>query len=311
MGTKIKRGFLLLLTSIFLLTFTSCGSEEDIEIKQTPSRSNIVEEIKESYINKALPTETTTTEKISSTNPLQKYDHELILLDHTESEDQMSYVVKTDKSDISGYDAEIFRDFITDVVCTSVSDNQRISFVSFLFPDGTGLQFDANYEENPCIYGKSDDSGRVPKGDEYAYFDITNDIRFYSDEEKTNQIFEGSTFDSSWYESIESEVKSEPVYSEQPEPEPVPVQTEAVQNYDGNRSIVMDPPAVEVNPSYKEPVHVDVPAVGNPDGDVWVPVHGGKKYHRNSGCSNMKDPVLMTREEAEASGFTPCKRCYN
>lgn len=43
---------------------------------------------------------------------------------------------------------------------------------------------------------------------------------------------------------------------------------------------------------------------------VWVPTHGGTKYHITSSCSGMKDPIQMTQEQAEANGYTPCKRCY-
>lgn len=42
---------------------------------------------------------------------------------------------------------------------------------------------------------------------------------------------------------------------------------------------------------------------------VWFPVHGGKKYHAQSDCSNMKDPRPTTRTQAEKIGFDACKRC--
>lgn len=46
------------------------------------------------------------------------------------------------------------------------------------------------------------------------------------------------------------------------------------------------------------------------DGDlVWIP-KTGKKYHSHSGCSGMKDPSQVTKEEAEEQGFTPCKKCW-
>lgn len=43
---------------------------------------------------------------------------------------------------------------------------------------------------------------------------------------------------------------------------------------------------------------------------VWIPQHGGKRYHRNSSCSGMKGPKEVTVDEAESKGFTPCGRCY-
>lgn len=45
--------------------------------------------------------------------------------------------------------------------------------------------------------------------------------------------------------------------------------------------------------------------------NVWIPVNGGKKYHKTASCSNMKDPKEVTRSEAESRGFTPCKKCYS
>ena len=43
---------------------------------------------------------------------------------------------------------------------------------------------------------------------------------------------------------------------------------------------------------------------------VWIPTHGGKKYHSKSTCSNMKDPEKVTLSKAKQKGFTACKKCY-
>lgn len=43
---------------------------------------------------------------------------------------------------------------------------------------------------------------------------------------------------------------------------------------------------------------------------VWIPTHGGTKYHTRAGCSNMEDPKQITQSEAESRGYTPCKRCH-
>lgn len=43
---------------------------------------------------------------------------------------------------------------------------------------------------------------------------------------------------------------------------------------------------------------------------VWIPTNGGTKYHRKADCSKMIDPAYVTLEEAKASGFTACGRCY-
>lgn len=42
---------------------------------------------------------------------------------------------------------------------------------------------------------------------------------------------------------------------------------------------------------------------------VWIPTHGGKRFHSKSSCSGMDNPEHVTRSEAEALGFTPCGRC--
>ena len=56
---------------------------------------------------------------------------------------------------------------------------------------------------------------------------------------------------------------------------------------------------------------VTVPTAGDTQGDlVWIPTNGGTKYHSKSSCSDMDNPMQVTREHAEANGFTPCKRCH-
>lgn len=42
---------------------------------------------------------------------------------------------------------------------------------------------------------------------------------------------------------------------------------------------------------------------------VWIP-NSGSKYHSNSGCSGMKNPHQVSRSQAEARGYEPCKKCY-
>ena len=44
---------------------------------------------------------------------------------------------------------------------------------------------------------------------------------------------------------------------------------------------------------------------------VWIAGSGnGSKYHRYSGCSNMKNPVEVSLSDAQAWGYEPCKKCY-
>ena len=53
----------------------------------------------------------------------------------------------------------------------------------------------------------------------------------------------------------------------------------------------------------------NVPDVSLDADMVWID-NTGKKYHSKSTCSNMDAPYQVTREEAEAMGRGPCKRCY-
>ena len=44
---------------------------------------------------------------------------------------------------------------------------------------------------------------------------------------------------------------------------------------------------------------------------VWIAGSGnGKRYHSYSGCSNMKNPVEVSLSDAQAWGYTACKKCY-
>ena len=42
---------------------------------------------------------------------------------------------------------------------------------------------------------------------------------------------------------------------------------------------------------------------------VWIP-ESGSKYHQYASCSGMDNPQKVTLEEAQAMGYTACKRCY-
>ena len=42
---------------------------------------------------------------------------------------------------------------------------------------------------------------------------------------------------------------------------------------------------------------------------VWIP-ESGSKYHSRSNCSGMDNPQKVTLEEAQAMGYTACKRCH-
>lgn len=64
------------------------------------------------------------------------------------------------------------------------------------------------------------------------------------------------------------------------------------------------------NTSSDDTSTITAPVETTPTTDmVWIS-RTGKKYHRNSSCSNMKNPSQVTKSEAEAMGLTPCKKCY-
>ena len=43
---------------------------------------------------------------------------------------------------------------------------------------------------------------------------------------------------------------------------------------------------------------------------VWIPTHGGRKYHTDQTCRPMIDPVQVTISEAERLGYGPCGVCF-
>ena len=76
-------------------------------------------------------------------------------------------------------------------------------------------------------------------------------------------------------------------------------------------------PSPSVKPS-EEPTPSETPAPSEepserpsaPSGKmVWIP-KSGAKYHSKASCSGMEGPKQVTLSEAEALGFTACKRCY-
>ena len=54
-----------------------------------------------------------------------------------------------------------------------------------------------------------------------------------------------------------------------------------------------------------------VPSAGTGDATlVWIPIHGGSKYHKDKTCRQMIDPVQVTISEAERLGYGPCGVCF-
>ena len=70
--------------------------------------------------------------------------------------------------------------------------------------------------------------------------------------------------------------------------------------------VVNTPPVVEEQPT-QSPAQPQEPVTSM----VWVagPDYVGK-YHSRASCSNMTSPIQLTRDEAIARGYTPCKKCY-
>ena len=50
-------------------------------------------------------------------------------------------------------------------------------------------------------------------------------------------------------------------------------------------------------------------ANNNQSETVWIP-QSGKKYHSSSTCSGMKNASKISKADAVARGYTPCKKCY-
>ncbi len=46
------------------------------------------------------------------------------------------------------------------------------------------------------------------------------------------------------------------------------------------------------------------------DPTVWIPMHGGTKYHSDPECSGIVDAREMPCSVAEECGFTACRKCY-
>lgn len=69
--------------------------------------------------------------------------------------------------------------------------------------------------------------------------------------------------------------------------------------------------------SAQSPAGLEAVAVGqsqcfeeeNGKTDTVYRTEKGKCYHRNSSCSNMKNPIKTTVEQAEKDGLRACKKC--
>lgn len=73
-------------------------------------------------------------------------------------------------------------------------------------------------------------------------------------------------------------------------------------------------PANEEEPQTEEETEEETEAATQPpttkaEPMVWID-NTGKKYHKNSTCSNMDSPYKVTLSEAQSMGKDACKKCY-
>lgn len=116
----------------------------------------------------------------------------------------------------------------------------------------------------------------------------------------------------------------QPTATPSPTPIPTPTATPTPEPTEAPTPIPTPEPTPVVTP---EPVVTAAPepasAVDNAAGGaavvpqesqgtmVWIAGSGnGTKYHSYSGCSNMKNPVEISLSDAQARGYTACKKCY-
>ena len=87
---------------------------------------------------------------------------------------------------------------------------------------------------------------------------------------------------------------------------------------EGSSSVIVEPESEPESKSESEP-EPDSEPEPEPEPEisteqntqmVWIPTNGGTKYHSHSGCSNMKNPRQVSRNEAESLGYEPCKKCW-
>ena len=63
-----------------------------------------------------------------------------------------------------------------------------------------------------------------------------------------------------------------------------------------------------ITPAQTESTTQPLAQPGNTE-TVWVSATG-KKYHRKSSCSNIKNPSQISKSDAISRGYEPCKKCY-
>ena len=113
--------------------------------------------------------------------------------------------------------------------------------------------------------------------------------------------------------AVESSSQESVASSSEPQPSPTPMPT-PTQTPAPTPSPTPTPTAT-VTPApvpTAEPIVAPAPVIvqeEQKENMVWVP-STGKKYHRHSNCSGMKNPSYVSIDDAIARGYTPCKKCY-
>ncbi|GKX67485.1 ComEC/Rec2 family competence protein [Inconstantimicrobium mannanitabidum] len=67
---------------------------------------------------------------------------------------------------------------------------------------------------------------------------------------------------------------------------------------------------VKPAPSNNKPVTKPVPAPVNKEQMVWIASKTAKVYHSKKTCSNMKNPMQISINEAKKRGLKPCSKCH-
>lgn len=113
-------------------------------------------------------------------------------------------------------------------------------------------------------------------------------------------------------EKISDEIPPTPTPSPtpMPTPEPTPTPTKVpVQEVAPAQTVSGSGTDAPVSVQAEAPTQVTEPS--GQGATVYIASSGnGTKYHSNPNCSNMKGATPLTQAEAEARGYTPCKKCY-
>ena len=156
----------------------------------------------------------------------------------------------------------------------------------------------------------------ISAGTTHVYFKSADGLT--SSEKITVTVTEAKNSSADRSENTSSEENN--VSSEAPSSESVSSSPSTQKTETTNSNTVSDNPTdsatSETSTNSKEHSHSDSNShVTVPDQDgtgedlVWVPTNGGTKYHSKSTCSNMKDPVQVSRQTAVNNGFGPCGKC--